>query len=228
MKAVTLKPDIFTNPDIAQLETKLQGSTLIFIQILMSSDKNGKFIVNENHQENIIEGLEDAKLIVTYEANGKRIGNVRKKSLFVKDSKELAETPNLISPTPDEADANITGLSGNGLNILQDCAGLVTFQQWWELYNKKVGKETTLSYWNRLKPADQILAFEHTKKYVIAQPDKQFRKDPCKYLNKRAFKDEIIISHEKPNSNRERNNQELRTLADRSQEFLQCLNGTEL
>ena len=35
----------------------------------------------------------------------------------------------------------------------------------------------------------------HVKAYKLAQPDKQFRKDPATYLNNRGWEDEIIYSH---------------------------------
>jgi len=66
------------------------------------------------------------------------------------------------------------------------------FQEWWKLYNKKRGKSETLKYWGKnIKLCDIGEIMEHTKKYVI-NTEKQFRKDPVRYLRHRCWEDEII------------------------------------
>ena len=66
------------------------------------------------------------------------------------------------------------------------------FKEWWKLYDKKRGKLETLKYWEKnIKLCDIGEIMEHTKEYVI-NTDKQFRKDPVRYLRHRCWEDEII------------------------------------
>ena len=69
----------------------------------------------------------------------------------------------------------------------------ISFDTWWDLYDKKVGSKTKLqSKWNKLNDDQRTQAIKHTKEYKIAQPDKQYRKNPDTYLNNESFYDEII------------------------------------
>ena len=69
----------------------------------------------------------------------------------------------------------------------------ISFNTWWDLYDKKVGSKTKLeSKWNKLTDNQRTQAIKHTKEYIIAQPDKQYRKNPDTYLNNQSFYDEII------------------------------------
>lgn len=69
----------------------------------------------------------------------------------------------------------------------------ISFNSWWDLYDKKVGSKTKLeSKWNKLTDDQRTQAIKHTKEYIIAQPDKQYRKNPDTYFNNESFYDEII------------------------------------
>jgi hypothetical protein len=69
----------------------------------------------------------------------------------------------------------------------------ISFDTWWDLYDKKVGSKTKLqNKWNKLTDDQRTQAIKHTKEYKIAQPDKQYRKNPDTYLNNESFYDEII------------------------------------
>ena len=69
----------------------------------------------------------------------------------------------------------------------------ISFDTWWDLYDKKVGSKIKLqTKWNKLTDDQRTQAIKHTKEYIIAQPDKQYRKNPDTYLNNESFYDEII------------------------------------
>lgn len=69
----------------------------------------------------------------------------------------------------------------------------ITFEEFWEHYDKKTGSPKKLiSKWNALTDDERLKAMEHIKAYKIAQPDKQYRKNPETYLNNHSFNDEII------------------------------------
>lgn len=68
-----------------------------------------------------------------------------------------------------------------------------TFERAWNLYEKKVGCKAKLEKkWNSMSLKDRKAAIEYIPLYVIAQPDKQFRKNFQTFLNQRGWEDELI------------------------------------
>jgi len=76
----------------------------------------------------------------------------------------------------------------NKLNIIDSA-----FDEWWNIYDKKVSKEKAIIKWNILTNEEKQLALKIVQEYVNSTPDKTFRKDPTTYLNNKSFNDEIII-----------------------------------
>lgn len=68
----------------------------------------------------------------------------------------------------------------------------ISFKNFYDLYDKKVGSKKSESLWAKLTNEERILAMGHVPKYKLSQPDKKFRKDPSTYLNNKSFNDEII------------------------------------
>lgn len=69
----------------------------------------------------------------------------------------------------------------------------ISFDTWWSLYDKKVGNKSKLEIkWNKLSDEQRNKAISHTKEYIKAQPEKQYRKNPDTYLNNESYYDEII------------------------------------
>jgi len=72
----------------------------------------------------------------------------------------------------------------------------ISFDVFWDLYDKKVGEKGKLKKkWQSLSDNERELAIKHIPDYKIAQPDKIYRKDPSTYLNNKSFNDEIITSN---------------------------------
>ena len=67
-----------------------------------------------------------------------------------------------------------------------------TFEDFWNLYDKKRGRKKCIQKWNRLKDPDKLLIMEHVPEYVKSTPEVQWRKDPSTYLNGECWHDEII------------------------------------
>lgn len=67
------------------------------------------------------------------------------------------------------------------------------FNQWWNAYDKKVGKDACIKAWARMSQIDKEKCLMATPAYVQATPDKAFRKDPLTYLHRKGWEDEIII-----------------------------------
>lgn len=72
------------------------------------------------------------------------------------------------------------------------------FEKFWNLYDKKRGKEKAFYYWQKLTDEEKAKVFEHVPKYVKST-EKQFRKDPERYLRYKTFNDEVIDGRNKPN-----------------------------
>ena len=74
------------------------------------------------------------------------------------------------------------------------------FEIFWNLYDKKTGREKCEPKWNNLKLEDQNLILEFIPKYISSQPDKKFRKNPETFLNNKSWNDEIISESKNNNS----------------------------
>lgn len=69
------------------------------------------------------------------------------------------------------------------------------FEQWWVAYDRKTHKKDALKQWMKLSVVDMKKAVSVVKDYTEAN-DKQYRKDPHRYLRNKTFNDEIIVSKE--------------------------------
>jgi len=65
------------------------------------------------------------------------------------------------------------------------------FEEFWEMYGKRVGKEKTKSKWSKLKSKD-IDAIFLTLPGYIASREVKYRKDPERYLSNRVWDDDMI------------------------------------
>lgn len=76
-----------------------------------------------------------------------------------------------------------------------------TFEDFWEAYDKKRGdKDKIEAKWEKLKQPDKEAIMEYIPRYIEANPDKQFRKDPATFLNNKSWNDEIISRNNKNQS----------------------------
>lgn len=68
-----------------------------------------------------------------------------------------------------------------------------TFENAWNLYQKKVGDRARLNKkWNSMPMKDRKAATEYIPLYVMSTPDKQFRKNFQTFLNQRGWEDEVL------------------------------------
>lgn len=77
--------------------------------------------------------------------------------------------------------------------IILDKDDEYTFDNIWNLYDKKVGcKEKLRKKWNSMSKADRKAATEYVPLYVMATEDKKYRKNFQTFLNQRGWEDELI------------------------------------
>lgn len=67
------------------------------------------------------------------------------------------------------------------------------FETWWNLYQKKRGKEKCMKKWAKLSKKDKLACIAVTPAYVASTPDVTYRKDPYTYLNNKSWNDEIYF-----------------------------------
>jgi uncharacterized protein YdaU (DUF1376 family) len=67
-----------------------------------------------------------------------------------------------------------------------------TFQKFWEMYDKPTEKQSCKLKWEKLSESERELIFQKLPAYVNATPERQFRKNPLTYLNRKIWLDEMI------------------------------------
>lgn len=69
---------------------------------------------------------------------------------------------------------------------------IAQFDEFWNLYDKNVGKKKCIIKWAKLSTSDIEQIFIHISAYVKSTPDSKFRKDALTFLNGECWNDEII------------------------------------
>jgi hypothetical protein len=87
-----------------------------------------------------------------------------------------------------------------------------TFEDFWELYDKKEDKPKCLLKWKKINQEAREKIMEHLALYVLSTPDKQFRKHPKTYLENQSWNNEIIIPI--PNGTTDKRQQGIRSLKE--------------
>lgn len=75
-----------------------------------------------------------------------------------------------------------------------------SFAQFWESYDKKVGKDKAYKKWKTLSDEERARILEYVPKYIEATPEKAYRKDPVTFLNNKCWEDEIITKQPRAQS----------------------------
>jgi hypothetical protein len=71
-----------------------------------------------------------------------------------------------------------------------------TFNDFWELYDKKTSKPKSQIKWNKLNQKEKVFIMIYIPNYIKSQPNKKYRKDPITFLNNEGWNDEIIFTNE--------------------------------
>ena len=85
--------------------------------------------------------------------------------------------------------------NNNGVTIVEK----FPFDDFWNIYDKKVDRKNCESKWNKYSEETKEKIMLHIPSYVSSTPDKSFRKNPETYLNQEAWNNEII-NHAKQSS----------------------------
>lgn len=69
----------------------------------------------------------------------------------------------------------------------------IPFDEFWNLYDKKVGDKSKLEKkWAVLSDEERTAVINYLPGYIKATPDKKFRKDPQTFFNNKSWNDEVI------------------------------------
>jgi len=68
----------------------------------------------------------------------------------------------------------------------------ISFEFFWNAYDKKEDRVKCERKWNGLTDADREACMAAVPAYVQSTPDKKFRKNPATYLNNKSWTNEII------------------------------------
>ncbi len=93
---------------------------------------------------------------------------------------------------------------------------LEAFDFWWDAYSKKVDRKKCLEKFMVLSIDEMRQCYEHTKQYVRAYPDAQFRRNPETYLNNENWKEEHLTI--------KRNGNEKESIHSKAQKFRDLAN----
>ena len=83
-----------------------------------------------------------------------------------------------------------TGAHNKEYNKKENNNSIERFEDFWNIYNKKVGKDKTKAKWVKLKEKEIDAIFLALPNY-IATREVKYRKDPERYLSHRVWEDEI-------------------------------------
>lgn len=104
---------------------------------------------------------------------------------------EVTLTPNMTLPNPKNDTHNIKDNKKKN-NILRD----EKFEEFWNLYNKKVGKQKAKDQWSKINESEYDTIIERVKKYLVLRPDAVYRKDPERFLKHKVYDDDILIEQQ--------------------------------
>ncbi len=73
----------------------------------------------------------------------------------------------------------------------------ISFEKFWNAYDKKVGRPKSEKKWYKLSLKDQGAIMAYIPNYKKAQPDKKYRKNPETFFNNRSWEDELIKANDR-------------------------------
>lgn len=151
-----------------------------------------QFKISESKVQRILKKLEIEQQIEQQTSNANRLITVVNWGLY-QNVEQQNEQPVNNERTTDEQPVNTNNNINNKNNIKKKELN-ISFESFWDLYDKKSGKKKSEIKWGSLTNQDREDIMEFIPRYKKVQPDKKFRKDPMTFFNNESWKDEIINS----------------------------------
>lgn len=196
------------------------GAEVFFTRLIMKADDYGSFYANpkllksalfplKDYSFKQIEGwvkeCKESKLIFSYLVDskeyiriinfGQRLRNMRNVFPQPDNSQQVAAS---CSKSPPELELEEELEEELELESReQEIVLWPTFENFWDKYDKKIGRPACELLWEKINQGAREKIMKHLDLYVLTE--KQYRKDPERYLKKKAWEDEVIIKSETKN-----------------------------
>ena len=191
MNFITIPYDLLARTDLTASEKNLMG-------LLNSlSAKEGYCFASNQYLASALGMKTEAvrKCLLTLESKKLITRFIKRKENNEIESREIRLTTPMVtdSHTPLVTDSHT---SGNRLphnkeyNKKENNISIERFEEFWNTYNKKVGKDKAKAKWSKLKEKEVDAIFKALPSY-IASREVKYRKDPERYLSHRVWEDEM-------------------------------------
>lgn len=161
--------------------------------------------MSKNTVTKAIKDLEDANLIYTrrvcrsatlFQINMNTVNRVYEDIMAKEEAKmdlsiDLSQQDTQYDSHKVTPEPQIKALDGNVGNTTIN-TDYASFEAFWTMYDKNVGKELSQKVWNSLTKTDKEAILLSLPRYVESTPDKVYRKNPLTYLNGKHWEDEIV------------------------------------
>ena len=97
-------------------------------------------------------------------------------------------------PIPDSKPDSKPVINTDTNGVSGDNAIPPSFEDFWQLYDRKIGKKKCESKWAKISNSDKELIMATLPAYLASIKDKQYQKHPITYLNNESWHDEITTS----------------------------------
>lgn len=131
--------------------------------------------------------------------NSIQANEAKKKKQEAKKKKQEAKGNILMNSHSDEESAEEPPLA--------DVVEQYPFEEFWNIYDKNVGKRKCQSIWKQISEETKAKIMAHVVEYVKSR-DKKHRKDPPHYFEEHTWEDEIITNNPQSASNYGSNNRQ--------------------
>lgn len=161
--------------------------------------------MSKNTVTKAIKDLEDANLIYTrrvcrsatlFQINMNTVNRVYEDIMAKEEAKmdlsiDLSQQDTQYDSHKVTPEPQIKALDGNVGNTTIN-TDYASFEAFWIMYDKNVGKELSQKVWNSLNQSEKEAIMLSLPKYIESTPDKVYRKNPLTYLNGKHWEDEIV------------------------------------
>ncbi len=200
-----------------KMELLSLGAEVFFTRLIMKADDYGSFHANpkllkaalfplKEYSLKQVDGwLQECiqnKLIGSYEVEGKtyiriinfgqRLQNMR--NAFPAPLCGLNELTVIHGESPPETKRNEEETESETIV----CVVWPSFDDFWDKYDKKVGRPKSEALWKKIDQGGREKIMHHLDDYI--KTEKQYRKDPERYLKNESWNDEIVKQNGNGNS----------------------------
>jgi len=125
----------------------------------------------------------------------------RRKNRASKPDKHMLNISQSYVPHMENENENVNESINETQNEKVEVEIFPTFEDFWNQYDKKVGKPKCQKLWKQIRQSDRMSIVDHLDQYIPSTPDKAYRKHPETYLRNKGWQDEILENNINTNKN---------------------------